>query len=227
MKLAAELDVRKQPSDVGGDLIIHFPEFLEHRIRCFSVQASAMLSLWDREGRKTLRTELKMCNAIGVIPQSVAAFTVDDFDDDAAGEAELNTPVSSSTADIVLHSGSASGSSSSGDLATVRERLGSLYSEQRGPVTHRYTGEGMLAYASLNSVSSNSASAVDALAASAIILFGGAPGIDLAADIKTKKFCFPSANVLHSARVRLDLMDILFQRLMFLRFEPCHYLIIP
>jgi hypothetical protein len=93
-----------------------------------------------------------------------------------------------------------------------------------GVVSHHFTPAGLIACLKFASNLKASADICTALADACEVLFGPRSGMVDA--LRKKEYRLPSISLLRVARVRLDLMSILFQRQLFFRYTHVRYLLI-
>ena len=105
---------------------------------------------------------------------------------------------------------------------TYKLQLDRLSHATNGVVTHRFSASAMLDSLELSRNMRPGASLSAVLSASATLLLGE-PGRDVASDIQRGVYALPSISVLRAARVRLDIMSILFSQFNWLRGRVVHY----
>ena len=208
--------VRLQEVSVGETLSSHYPEFEHQHFRVFRVpRADVDATLVDPGQTVRVRTLTSFALAAGVsasLVQELPPISSDEVEaepeDDWSGLEEAEP--AEQPRDSV------------NSIGEVEDRLKHLYVSVRGAVSHRYTVEGMLSYLELASYLKPSSEVHHVLAASAGIFFG-APGRSLAQKLRNKEFELPSLSTLRSSRLRLDLVSVLYERKLFLRFESLLY----
>ena len=113
-----------------------------------------------------------------------------------------------------------------GAMATVRENLESLVATTctGGAVAVRWTVFGLLTCIGLAYCLKPNASLAVVLAWSASLFFGPG-GAELADDIRSGRIALPSRELLRQARIRLDVLAILFERSLHRQFKFMRYIL--
>ena len=108
-------------------------------------------------------------------------------------------------------------------LEFVKTRLRSMYRNVHGGcVNHRYTPMAILSYLHLQGLCRPGARANHALASACRLLFG-VEGKPLADQIEADIIHTPSRQVLRAARLRLDIVSVIYQQKHFLRFDTIFF----
>ena len=96
-----------------------------------------------------------------------------------------------------------------------------MSSRTGGAISHRFTAEGVIACLCLAGSMKASAQIQDVLAYAAALFFGRNDPV--AARLRNHEYILPSLNLLRMARVRLDMMNMIFQQRLFIRFRYIRY----
>ena len=213
MTPATELRLRQCTTRVGGSLNSHFIEFAASSWKVWNFTKD--LPDFERfEDSLTFNSQHAIAKMLGVIPsdgpcqEAIAALQEIEIDG-ADSSIPVHTPTGEATAS-----------------SQVRERLTCLSTTmERGAVSHTFTGEAMLQFLQFSANLRPGASVSTSLSDAASILLGR--NNPVVQELRTDTLApLPSLNLMRMARVKLDMMSILFERRLFLRYRFVRYLLI-
>jgi len=219
LKPAGEAKLRLAPTTVGGVLGSHFPEFEHRRFRCFQASPSQCENILGGLSPSTvIQTEPEHRRAAGVVATNVDAppktDPVSEFQADGHDDPSANAP------------GPDTGNPSSSTTACDAERqLQSAFTQGGGACLHRYVPSSMLAFMDLAEKLKPSATMNDTLSTCAMLFFGDG-GTTLASKLSAGAIPLPTASTLKMARLKLDMLSMIFQQKLFLRFDFLIYQLI-
>jgi len=223
LKADAEVIVRQESCRAGGNLAMHFPEFEGGRFRCFRVpgEGGELDSLWRSPSNVVfLTTAHSYLLSAGVDAVEVEEHPALQRNRDA--EDELHEIARGDLQDP--HADLPDGVF--GLIAMAKQRLQTFFTVCRGgTVSRRYSPEPLLAYLELASNLKPSAKVNNVLACSADLFFGR-DSISFQNQLRSGEIPMPSLAVLRVARLRLDLLSMVWQQKLFLQFDWLIYVLV-
>ena len=221
LKPAAETAIRLSPVTAGGSLATHFPEFETRIWRCFLLTAVQVETVLGGLTASTLiMTPYRHVQAAGISVGEVdvepSVQSEQELGDEAAeldGDGPPAAPADVHDSPMIA------------GVAAAEHHMRDSYKVQRGSVAHRYAPSAMLSYLELAANLRPTAKIGDALAASAEIFFG-APAVGFKKKLRDGVVPLPSLNTMKIARLKLDLLSMIWQQKLFVRFDYLIYSLI-
>ena len=217
LKSGGEAAARLSVSVPGGYIASHYPEFEQRRFRCFNLKARDCDKLFSSPSVvEFVETKSSWVVSAGVVAETVPALPAiaPAVDDTGFEEGDPNP-----TDEAAPHGVAGDALP---DSSAVQSRLRGLFRESRGAVPRLYSASGMLSFLELASNLKPSAEMKNVLSASAALFFGDA-GKSLVVDLQQGKVPLPSLQTMKVARLRLDLLSMVWEQHLFLRFDLLIY----
>ena len=205
----ADLDLRHKEAACGDGIVLQFPEFMEHHWKVWTSTRNMDGPYADPATAFTFTTSSSYARAAGVSPVTVETFTPlpQAPENVIANEDELDD------AHPQVHAAPADAAPAGSELPTAATRIQALYSEQlRGTVTHRYKPSAILRCLALQRHIKPSSTLADVIIASGNIILGHEDAQELSTMLREKRCHLPGNDVLRSARIRLDLLSVLWEQ---------------
>ena len=218
-----ELEVRMKPARAGGTLNGHFIDFAHVSWKVFCFRSADCNKLFGPTATLDTVTILQSENTIPRVagltaePAPVAEARHDDGD---AGE-EYDVPWAPYEPPGPVAGGDNVDPEADEIRNLVKRNLTNMSTLSGGAVTHRFTPAAIVGSLKLASSLRPGATLENALADASCILFGSGNAVER--DILNKKFYLPSIASLRVARLKLDLFSIMYERRLFLRWDPVFY----
>ena len=220
LKPDIEKHIRMASVSIGGSLCHHFSEFANSIWKVWGLEKSICekIRLWDGFPIR-FSTLGEYARATGIQAEAQA-------DDAAQVVAILESvaehggiaPVPGVAADVEEMPVDANLSSE------ISARLHGLHVDQQGACAKKFLPEGILSCLQLAAQLKPSVAVEDALAHAAAIILGRDDPIS--SQLRQHVFAIPGLQLMRMARVRLDLMNILFQRQLFIRYRYVRYIMV-
>ena len=222
--LDVELRLRACDTILGGPVALQFPEFLETSWRVFSLPATCTQPCSDPATSFQITTDATLARQFGVDPDDVDHLTplpviaVEDFEetpDVAMGDAPEG------------HAEAVAPDQAASSTRTPSDRLKGLFTPlPHGRVTHRYKPSGILHCLNLARHLKPSARLADVLSSAGSLLLDETDSRQLTDDLRDRTFHLPSIDLLRSARIRLDVLAVIFEQRHFLRQDEIFFLLV-
>ena len=222
-----ELMIRRAETTVGGTLNSNLSLCSGKVWRCMTLPTASVDSLVSATSGHLLRLDRKHVTAMGVTAQSVSSVNelVPSYEgSDGARLQEQDAPVLE--ASLEAPSSSLSGVIQAvGDAERALQRLHGLARVRTsGMVTHDYPPEVILMALALNQAVRPQTSIARALSLAAPFFFGSEHCRDLQTDLTSGAVSLPSEGVMRRSNVRLDILSVLYRRVLFSKFSYWRYL---
>ena len=221
-----ESQIRLTPAAVGGSVLAHFIDDVPLQPwRVVSADpANFSIALTDPSLTAHMQFPTTTFKVFGVVPDiiPIGSAAVQRHDEDAGDSDGYDHELDQPDAPAVGHPGGAPPTPHK-HFTVQLERL--AVNCAGGTVTHVFTPKCLLQCLELSRHLKPNALMTDVLATSTAILLGDEASV-LEADIRGRKYHLPSVGALRTARVRLDLMEIIFKQRLYLKERVVHYLLL-
>ena len=216
MKPQAENRIRNMDVAQGGKVQEHFAEYLFKPWHVMALDIGKLDGSWDSPG-DSFNFITPKCIAQGVgIDITVAAHQVPHAMDAAALDAQAIEDIDDSHPERAQADDAAPVMPDG--YTDARNRLSSLSCEiVRGSIDHRYTPAAILNSLELARHVRPGSSLPNVLAASACFFLDANVAKPISEELQNNKIHVPSIDVMRNARLRLDLLSVLFAQRFFLR----------
>ena len=213
---ALEVQCRTEATLVGGTLNAHFTEYSTHAWKAWGIgrDVSERLRAFDGHAIR-FNTPRNYCVAIGITPEVAA-------DSSAVEEVQplgvASEVVEEGGGDALADDSQLVGTAGTDD---VRRSLDRMSVRQFGAIERRFTPEAILTCLDVAGDLKPGKSLAGTFGKVANLFFGRGNGLSV--DLQRGAVPVPSLGLLRTSRVKLDYMDILFQRQLFLKFTYRRY----
>jgi hypothetical protein len=226
----AEATIRRSECTVGGTLNEHFAAFTCLRWRCWLVDVGLADRFRSGVAFNYFKSDMKYVRGLGIDPiiteslaPHLAVAVIDTVEahyhaegedsDSGCGHGSVEVPVAPRASEPGL-----------GDVDAAVARMRSLcQSRGGGAVSHSYPPDVILTSLRLHSRLKGQSSLSNVISDSAALIFGHLESQPLRLALTDGSIKLPSWNLMLDARVRLDILNVLYERLLFLQFEFLRY----
>ena len=206
----AESSLRQVECSLGGPIADHFCEVADSQWHVWPLDREQLGEVTDAP--LTLKSEVAFLRAVGVDPVIVEVAP------DAREECRQDLASCCASAENLAH-GDGAGIVGPPPLdepgalpCAARKNLGDMKLGGRGAVDHRWTPRGIILCLQLALTLRPGVPLAECLAAAVMLLVTQPDAVQLRKDLLSGAIPLPSVGMLRQARVRLDLMNIMFQR---------------
>ena len=230
--LAADVEasVRRMQTVPGGTLNEHFSAFANQSWRCWIIESTVIQQMRSGAAVPYVKVQPTYARLIGVEP-TITDSIASHFDTPSELDPlELDESGSSVEPALQHPSGAAPNVQSFyipavADVSRATSHLRSLATmRDKGSCPHVYSPEVVLSCLNLYSNMKPAASINNVLGHAATLFFGRLEAAPLVSELASGDIKLPSPKLLQEARLRLDILSMLYERKQFLRFNYWRYL---